>query len=57
MQGAIIGGIIGGIAVSSLFVRDPMHTYDYEHYDDGFDPKLINTHFENLQSTNWNSMM
>lgn len=52
------GGLDDRLAfhISSLFVRDPMPTYDYEHDDDGFDPKLTNAHFENLQSTNWNSM-
>lgn len=42
--------------IASLFVRDPIPTYDYEHLDEGYDPKLTTAHFENLQSTNWNSM-
>lgn len=25
--------------IASLFVRDPIPTYDYEHVEDGFDPK------------------
>jgi len=37
-------------------VRDPIPTYDYEHLDDSYSPKDTNAHFENLQSTNWNSM-
>ncbi len=37
-------------------MRDPIPTYDYEHEDEGYDPKLTTAHFENLQSTNWNSM-
>ena len=52
------GGLDDRLAfhISSLFVRDPVPTYDYEHEDDGYDPKQTNAHFENLQSTNWNSM-
>jgi glutamate--cysteine ligase catalytic subunit len=42
--------------ISSLFVRDPIPTYDFEHSDEGYDPKNTTAHFENLQSTNWNSM-
>jgi glutamate--cysteine ligase catalytic subunit len=42
--------------VSSLLMRDPIPTYDHEHEDDGYDPKQTTAHFENLQSTNWNSM-
>ena len=42
--------------IASLFVRDPIPTYDHEHEEAGFDPKATMAHFENLQSTNWNSM-
>ncbi len=42
--------------ISSLFVRDPIPTYDYENEDEGYDPKMTTAHFENLQSSNWNSM-
>lgn len=42
--------------IASLFVRDPIPTYDYEHHDEGYDPKATTAHFENLQSSNWNSM-
>jgi glutamate--cysteine ligase catalytic subunit len=42
--------------VSSLFVRDPIPAYSME-----FDDHFVNdceqlSHFENLQSTNWNSL-
>lgn len=35
------GGLDDRLAfhVASLFVRDPIPTYDYEHLDDGYDPK------------------
>jgi glutamate--cysteine ligase catalytic subunit len=44
------------VHVASLFVRDPIPAYS-----DEFDCKKINdeemlSHFENLQSTNWNSL-
>ncbi len=42
--------------IASLFVRDPIPTYDYELSGDDFDPKSSPAHFENLQSSNWNSM-
>jgi glutamate--cysteine ligase catalytic subunit len=42
--------------ISSLFVRDPIPTYDYELDQSQFDNKCTTAHFENLQSTNWNSM-
>jgi hypothetical protein len=34
--------------IASLFVRDPIPTYDYEHDDEGYDPKSTTAHFENL---------
>ena len=42
--------------VASLFVRDPIPTYDYEHDETQFDSSKTTAHFENLQSSNWNSM-
>jgi glutamate--cysteine ligase catalytic subunit len=43
--------------IASLFVRDPIPTYDYEHSTEGeFNPRDSTAHFENLQSSNWNSM-
>jgi glutamate--cysteine ligase catalytic subunit len=41
--------------VAQLFTRDPIPTYSKEHDDDIDDTKTTG-HFENLQSTNWNSM-
>lgn len=38
-------------------MRDPIPTYDYElSNEEEFDPKSTTAHFENLQSSNWNSM-
>ena len=34
--------------IASLFVRDPVPTYDHEHDDAGYDPKATTAHFENL---------
>ena len=42
--------------VASLFVRDPIPTYDYEHDETLFNSSKLTAHFENLQSSNWNSM-
>jgi hypothetical protein len=44
------GGLDDRLAyhIASLFVRDPIPTYDYEHLDDGYNPKETNAHFENL---------
>lgn len=42
--------------IASLFVRDPIPTFSNEHDDELFDNKQTTSHFENLQSTNWNSM-
>ena len=41
--------------IASLFVRDPIPAYDKEFTDD-VDYGKVTAHFENLQSTNWNSM-
>jgi glutamate--cysteine ligase catalytic subunit len=51
-------GLDGRLAfhIASLFIRDPVPTYDYEHDDEGYSPSLTTGHFENLQSSNWNSM-
>jgi glutamate--cysteine ligase catalytic subunit len=42
--------------VASLFVRDPIPTYEFEHDETKIDHNKTTAHFENLQSTNWNSM-
>jgi glutamate--cysteine ligase catalytic subunit len=42
--------------ISSLFVRDPIPTYDNELDENLVDDNETTAHFENLQSTNWNSM-
>ena len=41
--------------IASLFVRDPIPTYSNEHEQD-IDHSSTTAHFENLQSTNWNSL-
>jgi len=52
------GGLDDRLAfhVASLFVRDPVPTYDIEHDEKEIDHEKNAAHFENLQSTNWNSM-
>ena len=40
--------------MASLFLRDPIPAYSAE-FDEEQDPDCL-AHFENLQSTNWNSM-
>jgi glutamate--cysteine ligase catalytic subunit len=44
------GGLDDRLAfhVASLFVRDPIPTYDHEHTDEGYSPKETTAHFENL---------
>eukprot|EP00347_Sterkiella_histriomuscorum_P009710 403340177 len=42
--------------IASLFIRDPIPTFDYEHDESKFDDSQTTAHFENLQSTNWCSM-
>jgi len=41
--------------IASLFTRDPIPTYSNELEDNINDDETM-SHFENLQSTNWNSM-
>ena len=41
--------------ISSLFIRDPIPTYSNELEDSVNDDETM-AHFENLQSTNWNSL-
>lgn len=41
--------------VASLFVRDPIPAYSSE-LEEGIDDEATLAHFENLQSTNWNSL-
>ena len=42
--------------IARLFARDPVPTYEGEFMDDQIDDKDLACHFENLQSTNWNSL-
>lgn len=42
--------------IASLFVRDPIPAYSGELDESNINDDEINAHFENLQSTNWNSM-
>lgn len=42
--------------IASLFTRDPIPTYDVEIDEEKIDDEELSCHFENLQSTNWNSM-
>ena len=42
--------------IASLFVRDPVPTFDFEHDEPNIDVTLTTAHFENLQSSNWCSM-
>lgn len=41
--------------IASLFTRDPIPSYSNEH-EENIDIEETTAHFENLQSTNWNSM-
>jgi glutamate--cysteine ligase catalytic subunit len=52
------GGIDDRLAhhIASLFVYDPIPTYDVELQEELIDDNELSCHFENLQSTNWNSM-
>ena len=42
--------------VARLFTRDPVPAYEGEFIEEQIDDEEIASHFENLQSTNWNSM-
>jgi len=42
--------------VAKLFVRDPVPAYEGEFLEDQIDDTQITSHFENIQSTNWNSL-
>ena len=42
--------------IARLFTRDPVPSYEGEYMEDQIDDNHITSHFENLQSTNWNSM-
>ena len=42
--------------VAKLFTRDPVPAYEGEFMEDNIDDDDITMHFENLQSTNWNSL-
>jgi glutamate--cysteine ligase catalytic subunit len=39
-----------------IFTRDPIPMYEGELMDEQIDDESMSFHFENLQSTNWNSM-
>lgn len=42
--------------VARLFTRDPVPAYEGEFLEDQIDDTEITSHFENVQSTNWNSL-
>ena len=42
--------------IARLFHRDPVPTYEGEHIEDQIDDNELVSHFENIQSTNWNSL-
>ena len=42
--------------IAKLFARDPIPSYEGEFMEDQFTDDENTSHFENLQSTNWNSM-
>lgn len=44
------------VHVAALFSRDPVPMYEGELIDDQIDDNTMTMHFENLQSTNWNSL-
>jgi glutamate--cysteine ligase catalytic subunit len=41
---------------AEIFTRDPVPTYEGEFIDEQIDDENMSFHFENVQSTNWNSM-
>jgi glutamate--cysteine ligase catalytic subunit len=42
--------------IARIFWRDPVPAYEGEFLDDQIDDNDLTCHFENLQSTNWNSL-
>ena len=42
--------------VAKMFSRDPIPAYEGEFLEEQIDDNEITMHFENIQSTNWNSM-
>ena len=42
--------------IARLFLRDPIPAFEGEFMEEQIDDDNIVSHFENLQSTNWNSM-
>ena len=42
--------------IARLFARDPVPSYEGEFMEEQIDDKDLVSHFENLQSTNWNSL-
>lgn len=44
------------VHVASLFCRDPVPMYEGELIEEQLDDNKMTMHFENIQSTNWNSL-
>ncbi len=42
--------------IATLFARDPVPSYEGEYIDEQIDDEQLVAHFENIQSTNWNSL-
>lgn len=42
--------------IARLFARDPVPAYEGEFIEEQIDDNEIVAHFENIQSTNWNSL-
>lgn len=42
--------------VAKLFTRDPIPMYEGELLEEQIDDNTMTMHFENIQSTNWNSL-
>lgn len=42
--------------IARIFTRDPVPAYEGEFVEGQIDDNAIVSHFENVQSTNWNSM-
>ena len=42
--------------IARLFARDPLPAYEGEFIDEQIDDNDLVAHFENVQSTNWNSL-
>ena len=42
--------------IATLFARDPVPSYEGEFMEEQINDDDMTSHFENIQSTNWNSM-